>query len=43
MGHETPAFNRDPTFIGDPVFIKTLALSPVTKFTTGFFFLPALC
>jgi len=25
---ETPAFNRDPAFIGDPASIRTLALSP---------------
>jgi len=26
---ETPAFNRDPAFIGDPASIRTLALSPL--------------
>jgi len=28
MDLETPAFNRDPAFIGDPVSISTLASSP---------------
>jgi len=29
MDLETPAFNRDPAFIGDPASIRTLALSPL--------------
>jgi len=31
MDLETPAFNfnRDPTFIGDPAFIRTLASNPL--------------
>ena len=27
---ETPAFNRDPAFIGDPASIRTLASSPLS-------------
>ena len=26
---KTPAFNRDPTFIGDPASIRTLSSSPL--------------
>ena len=26
---KTPAFNRDPAFIGDPASIRTLVLSPL--------------